>query len=129
MGRCYTANTVWGERHLVLRDLVLTREVSQIYRFTAAQLDFRWQCAFHTFCDVSISTVKSPAEMASSCSQPEGSCHSFFTSFFTEATRSTTQAVVQGTAHTIIILCSLLSSMICMSYRRLNSNDVHSVLL
>lgn len=88
-----------------LRDLVLTREVSQIYRLAATQLDFRWQWIFGTFCDVSTSTAESPAEMTSSCSEFEGSCHSFFTSFFTEATRRTTQAVVQGTAHTELLFC------------------------
>lgn len=113
----------------LLRDLVLTQEVSQIYRFTATpHLGFRWQCVFCTFCNVSISTVKSPAEMTSSCSESEGACNGFFTSLFTEATRSTIQALAHGTAHTIILLCSLLSSMMCVSYR-LNPNDVHSVLL
>lgn len=89
----------------LLRDLVLTWEVSQIYRLVATQLDFSWQWLFRTFRDVSTSTVKSPAEMTSSCSESEGSCHSFFTSFFAEATRRTPQAVVRGTAHTELLFC------------------------
>lgn len=128
-GCCHVGNSLWGEVPYLLRDLVLAQEVSQTYRFTATpQLGFRWQCVFCTFCNVSISTVKSPAEMTSSCSESEGSCNSFFTSLFTEATRSTIQALAHGTAHTIILLCSLLSSMMCVSYR-LNPNDVNSVLL
>lgn len=129
MERCFVANGRWGEIPYLLRDLVLTLEVSQIHRFTATQLDFRWQCVFHTFCDVSISAVKSPDGMTSNCSESEVFCRSFCTSFFTEDTRNTVGAVAQGTARTIVILCSLLSSMIGISYRRLNPNDVHSVLL
>lgn len=92
----------WEMPHL-LRDLVLTRKVSQICRLIATHLDFRWHCVFCTFCDVSISTEKSPAETTSSCSESEGSCHSFSISFFTEATRRTIQAVVGGRAHTELL--------------------------
>lgn len=72
--------------------------------------------------------MKSPDGMTSNCSESEVFFHSFCISFFIEA-GSTIEAVVQGTARTIAILCSLLSSMIGISYRRLNPNDVHSVLL